>query len=77
MVKQNLPDIEKGMIIQLDGNERGFCQKLGRVLRSEEPEIYILYFRQTRDEEYLKKALEGIDKDYINELDYDEICDRH
>lgn len=26
---QNLPDIEKGMIIQLDGNERGFVQKLG------------------------------------------------
>ena len=74
---QNLPDIEKGMIIQLDGNERGFCQKLGRILRSEEPEIYILYFRQTRDEEYLKKALEGIDREYINEMDYDEICDRH
>lgn len=48
-----------------------------RVLRSESPEIYILYFRQTRDEEYLKKALEGIDKEYINEVDYDEICDRH
>lgn len=74
---QNLPDIEKGMIIQLDGNERGFIQKLGRVLRSEEPEIYILYFRQTRDEEYLKKALEGISKEYINKIDYDEICDRH
>lgn len=74
---QNLPDIEKGMIIQLDGNERGFVQKLGRILRSEEPEIYILYFRQTRDEEYLKRAIEGIDSEYINEIDYDEIRDRH
>ena len=73
----NLKDIEKGMIIQLDGQERGFIQKLGRILRSDEPKIYILYFRQTRDEEYLKKALEGINEEYINEIDYDEICDRH
>lgn len=74
---QNLPNIEKCLIIQLDGQERVFIQKLGRTLRSEEPEIYILYFRQTRDEEYLKKALEGISEEYINEIDYDEICDRH
>ena len=73
----NLKDIEKGMIIQLDGQERGFIQKLGRILRSEEPEIYILYFSQTRDEEYLKKAIEGINKEYINEINYDEICNRH
>lgn len=64
----NLYNIEKGMIIQLDGAERAFVQKLGRLLRAEEPEIYILYFEGTRDQEYLNKALEGIDKKYITTM---------
>lgn len=62
---QNLTDIEAGIIIQLDGQERAFVQKSGRAMRANEPEIYILYYKRTRDEEYLKKALEGINPEYI------------
>lgn len=64
----NLANIEKGMIIQLDGVERAFIQKFGRTLRAEEPEIYVLYFMGTRDEDYLNNALYGINKDYITTL---------
>ena len=60
-----LTDIEAGIIVQLDGNERQFIQKSGRMYRSENPLIYIFYYKGTRDEEYLQKALEGINEEYI------------
>lgn len=58
---QNLTDIDVGIIVQLDGIERAFIQKFGRSLRAENPIQYILYFKNTKDEEYLKNILEGID----------------
>ena len=61
----NLNDIQVGVIIQLDGEERAFIQKFGRTLRAESPVQYIIYFKDTRDEEYLNKALENIDTKYI------------
>lgn len=36
-----------------------------RMYRSKNPLIYIFYYKNTRDEEYLKKALEGINEEYI------------
>ena len=36
-------------------------KKFGRSLRAENPIQYILYFKNTKDEEYLKNILEGID----------------
>lgn len=68
----NLTDIEVGIIIQLDGEERAFIQKFGRTLRAESPVQYIVYYKGTRDEEYLQKALENIDKKYIEEINYHE-----
>lgn len=61
----NLTDIEVGVIVQLDGEERSFIQRFGRTLRSDSPVQYIIYIKGTRDEEYLKNALENIDEKYI------------
>ena len=66
---QNLKDIERGLIIQLDGVTRPFIQKLGRVLRAEYPKIYIIYFEGTQDEVYLDRALENINKSYITKYE--------
>ena len=66
----NLKNIEIAIISQLDGNTRGFLQKMGRGLRSELPEIYIFAFRDSKDEKYLNKALSNIDKDIVNHSDY-------
>lgn len=65
---QNLVDIEVGVIIQLDGQERAFVQKSGRAMRAEEPVLFILYYKNTRDEEYLNKALEDINPEYVTEV---------
>ena len=66
---QNLKDIEVGIIVQLDGKERPFVQKMGRILRSETPQQYIFYYKNTRDEEYLSNILKGVDMDYIQTID--------
>lgn len=63
---QNLNEIEKGLIIQLDGTTLPFIQKSGRILRSENPEIYIIYFAGTQDEVYLNRVLEHINPEYIS-----------
>lgn len=65
---QNLTNIQAGIIVQLDGEERGFIQKFGRSLRAEDPVQYILYYKNTKDEEYLQKAIENINKDYVQEI---------
>ena len=65
---QNLVDIEMGIITQLDGQIRIFKQKLGRSLRAEYPIQYIFYYRNTRDEDYLKNVLKDINNDYITEI---------
>lgn len=61
----NLTDIKTAIIVQLDSKDLKFIQKVGRALRSKEPDIHIFYFKNTRDEEYLKMALENIDSKYI------------
>lgn len=66
----NLTDIEVAVIGQLDSGNRAFVQKMGRGLRSEYPEIYIFYYTDTKDEEYLKKALNEIDESMVDYLDY-------
>ena len=68
---QNLNDIEVGIIVQLDGQERSFIQKFGRSLRAEDPTQYIFYYKNTRDTEYLQNVLEGINESYIQELNYE------
>ena len=66
---QNLPDIEAGIIVQLDGEERAFIQKFGRSMRAEDPIQFIFYYKNTRDMDYLENVLEGINEEYINEVD--------
>jgi superfamily II DNA or RNA helicase len=67
----NLKGIEVGVITQLDACERGYLQKFGRILRSSEPIVYVLYYENTRDEAFLENVLNGIDKKYIEYEDYD------
>ena len=67
----NLTDIECVIIIQLGtGNDEGlqFLQSIGRGLRAENPEIYILYCKDTKDEEFVNKALKHVNNNYIQEF---------
>lgn len=66
---QNLVDIEAGIIIQLDGKERAFIQKMGRAMRAEDPIQYIFYYKDTQDETYLKNVIEGVSEEFIEYID--------
>ena len=65
---QNLEGIEAGIIGQLDGTERPFVQRNGRMLRAEFPEIYVLYFIGTKDEDYLQNVINAIPNEFLIQL---------
>lgn len=65
---QNLEGIEAGIIGQLDGTERPFVQRNGRMLRAEFPEVYVLYFKNSKDEDYLLNVTNNIPPEYIEVL---------
>jgi superfamily II DNA or RNA helicase len=69
----NLTDIQLGIIVQLDGKERLFVQKIGRVLRADSPKAIIFYYKGTQDEVYLKGALENIDAKYVQYITADQL----
>lgn len=67
----NFTDTDVIILVQLaTGNDDGleFLQKLGRGFRSKLPEIYILYIPLSKDQDFLDKALENIDRQYVKEL---------
>ncbi len=67
----NLTNIECVVIVQLGtGNDEGleFLQTTGRGLRAISPEIYILYCKDTKDEDFLNKALKNINSEYVKEF---------
>ncbi len=54
----NIPGIEACVITQLDRAELDFIQKVGRALRNpDDPEVYIFYYRDTKDEFNLNNVL--------------------
>ena len=38
-------------------------------MRAEDPIQFIFYYKNTRDEEYLKNVIEGIPEEYITNID--------
>ena len=69
----NLTDIQVGIITQLDGKERLFIQKAGRVMRADDPIAFIFYYKGTQDEVYLKGALENIDEKYVQHININQL----
>lgn len=66
----NLVNVEKGLNIQLDNVKLTFIQILGRVFRSEFPEMHLMVFKGTQDEVYFKNVIKGFDKSYIIKINH-------
>lgn len=62
---QNLVDIDAGVIIQLDAQDKGFVQKSGRALRAKEPVLLVFYYKNTRDQEYMLNIASGVSSEFI------------
>ena len=54
-----------GIFDMLNSSEKLQVQRVGRILRHKHPVIIIPYFKNTRDEEILKKMLEGYNNNNI------------
>lgn len=67
---QNLVDIDAGILGQLGGTERITVQEVGRVLRSENPVVYIPIFDGTKDESFLNTVTANIPAEYIKHYNF-------
>lgn len=67
----NFTSMDCGIIVQLDREQRLPIQKIGRMMRSENPEVYIIYVKDSQDEKYLNEFLENsnIKKEFIKHLE--------
>ena len=64
----SIPGLKQGIILHSYGNERKSAQRIGRLLRlnpNETATCHILCYKNTVDETWLKKALEGFDENKI------------
>jgi len=70
----NLINVDMGIIIQLDGIERRYIQKSGRVYLSNYPEQYIFYYKNTSDEALVKRIIKDkLNSKYIKEIPFSEL----
>lgn len=67
---QNLSDIDAGILGQLGGTDRITVQEVGRVLRSENPVVYIPIFDGTKDESFLTTVTANIPAEYIKHYNF-------
>tara|TARA_B110000503_G_C7119301_1_gene401739 strand:- start:383 stop:1465 length:1083 start_codon:yes stop_codon:yes gene_type:complete len=63
----NMKDIDVGYLTQLDNQVKSFIQVLGRVFRANDPKLYVLILKNTRDEKFMETAFKGIDSKYVKE----------
>lgn len=68
----NLVNVEKGLIVQLDNVKLSFIQMLGRVFRSDIPEMHIIVFEGTKDISYLKNVMTGMSSKYVITINEDD-----
>lgn len=61
----NLTDCRIGIFCNLNSSEIVVKQRVGRILRHKSPIIIIPYFKDTREEELVKKMIEEYDEDSI------------
>jgi superfamily II DNA or RNA helicase len=69
----SIPELKVGIIMHSYGNERKSTQRIGRLLRLNPDQIsvcHILCYKDSVDEIWVDKALEGLDKSKIEYLTY-------
>lgn len=67
---QNLKDIDAGIIGQLGGTERITVQEIGRIVRGDNPVIYVPVFDDTKDSSFLYTLTSNIPMEYIKHYNF-------
>lgn len=67
-----IPELQVGIIMHAYGNERKTAQRIGRLLRLNPTQVstcHILCYKDTIDEQWIKKALKSFDETKITTID--------
>lgn len=67
---QNLKDIDCGVIGQLGGTDRITVQSIGRIMRSDNPVIYVPVFDGTKDDGFLSTLTDNVPAEYIKHFKF-------
>lgn len=65
VVKVNLTNCKYGIFANINASESIQIQRIGRVLRHKSPIIIIPFFRNTREEEIVRKWMKNYNKNLI------------
>lgn len=69
----NMVDCQVGIFNAINASEVMQVQKVGRELRHKDPILIIPFFRNTREEEIVKKWMEGFNKELITVMPIDKL----
>lgn len=72
----NVPNLDNGVIVQLNSKSKDLIQRIGRIVRYRKghiANIYILVSKDTVDEKWLENAMLSFNSDNIKYLDYNEV----
>lgn len=61
----NLTDCQYGIFANINASQVITTQRIGRILRHKQPKLIIPFYKDTREEELVKKMIEGYDKKLI------------
>jgi len=67
---QNLKNINCGVIVQLGGTNRITVQEIGRILRSDNPVVYIPVFDDTKDSSFLDTVTFNIPSECVKHYNF-------
>lgn len=75
----NIPNVDNGLIVQLNSKELNLVQRVGRIVRYRKghiAQIYIVCAIDTQDEKWVAKALENFDKSSIKYMRYENLVNK-
>lgn len=61
----NLTNCQVGIFVSINSSDTMRIQKLGRILRHKEPMIFIIYYKNTREEELVQEMLENYNSELV------------
>lgn len=64
----NLVNCQVGIFAMINGSETMILQKNGRILRHQDPIIYIIYYKDTREEELVNEIITNYNQELITIL---------
>lgn len=68
---QNLKDIDCGVIGNIGNTDRITVQEMGRIMRSDNPIIYVPIFDDTKQEKFLESLTNNVSSEYIKHFRLD------